>query len=75
MSEGLEFVKTIGLQGLSHEWGWSWPVQFIFRPYRSAGRRTRFFSRPYLVLSRLCYRLASVVYRLWRYVLWLNGAS
>jgi len=33
------------------------------------------FSRPYLVRSRLCYSVASVVWRLWRYVLWLYGAS
>jgi len=35
-----------------------------------------FISRPYLIRSRLCYRVASVC-RLRRYVglLWLNGAS
>jgi len=34
------------------------------------------FSRPYLVRSHLCYRVASVVCRLSvRKVLWLNGAS
>ena len=36
------------------------------------------FSRPYWWLSRLCYSVASVclsVVCLWRYVLWLNGAS